>query len=387
MTPAPQKHAGAGKKPLSRSLRLYQRIAVVFVAVTFLLLIAVLYLSVSRATIKITANPKIVSVTAVADVVPTPTEDGQIAGAVVGKRVEQSKSFTLPSEGAQAVEAKATGTVTLINESSAPQQLVATTRLLSKEGILFRLDKSVTVAANGQVDAVVHADQTGKNGEIGASRFTIPGLNTTLQQKIYAVSVNPMVGGVQYVRSLTEQDVKDAVASLSDDILAAAKADLEIGIDRAQFDGQAYLTNVISQSTDVPVGTATGTFTLKMAVDVSATYYNNELVRTYAETLLKKRLTEGYEMTVINLEGIKVTVESIDTKTSSARISVYLDGNSRISEISATLNKDRFVGRAPNEVMTLLKSNDAIKEVSVSFTPFWLKRVPTLKDHIKIVIE
>lgn len=386
MTPAPQKH-GAGKKPLSRSLRLYQRIAVAFVVVTFLLLLAVLYLSVSRATIRITANPKLVNVTAVADVVATPDEEGEIAGVVKKTRVEKSRTFTLPEEGAQAVEAKATGFVTLINETNNPQQLIATTRLLSQEGVLFRLDKGVTVPANGQVEAAVKADQPGKSGEIGASRFTIPGLNTTLQQSIYAVSVNPMVGGVQYVRSLTEQDVNDAVATLTDEILSEAKASLGEGVDVNTFNGSSYETAVVTQSTDVPVGTETGTFSLKLTLDISAVYYNKELVQTYAQSLLERKLMEGYEMTKVNFEGLQVTVESIDVAKSEARITVYLDGSSRISLESPTLSKDRFVGRAPNEVLTLLRNSDAIKEVSVSFTPFWLQRVPTLKDHIKIVVE
>lgn len=377
-----------GKKPLSRSLRLYQRIAVVFVAITFILLIAVLYLSVSRATIRIVANPKLVSVTALADVVPTPVDEGQIAGVVVREKFEQSKTYTLPSEGAAAVEAKASGIVTIINDNSAAQPLVATTRFLSAEGVLFRLDNGVTVPANSKVDAAVHADEPGKAGEIGASRFTIPGLNTTLQAKIYAVSVNPMVGGVVYVRSLTDQDVSDAVTNLTADVLTSAKDQLATGVDQASFDGVAYLTEVVNQSTDVPVGTETGTFTLTLSMNLSAVYYNKELVETYARNLLAKKLPDGYEMEAVNTtNGLQVKVESVDTRNVSARISVYLDGTARISEQSAALSKERFVGRAPNEVLTLLRASDGVRDVSVSFTPFWLKRVPTLVDHIKIDIE
>lgn len=387
MTPVPQKHIGVGKKPLSRSLRLYQRIAVAFVAVTFVLLIAVLYLSVSRATIRVVANPKIVSVTAVADVVPTPVDEGEIAGSVVGKRLTKTKTFTLPAEGAQAVEAKASGVVSLINETSASQQLVATTRVLSASGVLFRLDKGVTVPANGQIDATVHADVAGTSGEVGPQHFTIPGLNATQQQKIYAVSVNPMVGGVQYIRSLTEQDVADAVENMKGEMIADAKTELSAGVDRAQFDGESYYTSVVSTDTDAEIGTVAGTFSLTMTMDVSAVYFSNELVETYAQSLLSKKVSDGYELTKTNLDGIQVTVESISTRDSEARVSVYLDGNSRISLSSPTLSKDRFVGRAPNEVLTLLRSSDAVKDVSVSFTPFWLKRVPTLKDHIKIVVE
>jgi hypothetical protein len=80
-------------------------------------------------------------------------------------------------------------------------------------------------------------------------------------------------------------------------------------------------------------------------------------------------------------------VDEIDITNAEAVISVYLDGLSIISEDAQTLDKDRFVGRAPHEVLTLLRASEAIQDVSVTFTPFWLKRVPTLQDHIKIIIE
>jgi len=388
--PPPTRYGGAkfvtaGRKPLSRSLRLYQRIAVVFVGITFLLLLSVLYLSVSRATIKIVANPKLITVNAIADVVANPTGDGQIAGVVKEKTVSGSKTFTLPSAGSQAVEAKATGTVTIANTTTSNQLLVATTRVLSETGVLFRIDKATTVPANGKVDVIVHADKAGKNGEIGPSKFTIPGLNATLQKQITGSSAAPMVGGVVYVRSLTDKDVADAVSALSADLVKQAGTEFSTGLDQS-LNGVSLKSSVVSRKTDVPVGTQTGSFTLTMSLDVTGVYYQGDLVKTYAQNLFAKRIPEGYEATKINLEGMKATVEAADPKLGEARVSIYLDGNARLSLESSALSKDRFTGRSPNEVLTLLKSNEGIREVTVSFTPFWLKRVPTLKDHIKIEI-
>lgn len=69
-------------RPLSRSLRVYQRIALGFVGITFLMLLAVVYLSVSRATITVVANPSVVATTASLAVVKSPASEGQIAGSV-----------------------------------------------------------------------------------------------------------------------------------------------------------------------------------------------------------------------------------------------------------------------------------------------------------------
>ncbi len=232
---------------------------------------------------------------------------------------------------------------------------------------------------------MVHADVPGKGGEIGPAKFTIPGLNTTLQKQIMGSSAAPMVGGVVYVRSLTDKDVADAVASLSAELISQAGDEFSAGLDPA-LNGVSLKSEVVSQKADVPVGTQTGSFTLTLSLNVVGVYYQGDLVKTYAQNLFNKRITEGYEATKVNLEGMQAKVEAVDAEAGEARISIYLDGQARLSLDSSALNKDRFVGRSPNEVLTLLKSNEGVREVTVSFTPFWLKRVPTLKDHIKIEV-
>lgn len=378
---------GHGAKPLSRSLKVYQRIAVAFVFVTFFLLLAVLYLSVSRATIHIVADPRVVSVDSQVEAVADPVEEGELTGVIVEQTFTGSKNFMLPSEGAVAVEEKAGGMVTIINETGGAQQLVATTRLLSEEGVLFRIDSGVTVPANGQIDVMAHADQPGLSGEIGPTQFTIPGLPQSIQDEIYAVSVESMAGGVAYRRVLTEKDIQDGISALSDELLSQAKSTLSMNIDRAIFTGESYIVDVASQSSDQTVGAEVSSFNATVSVDVTAVYYSSEDIRTYAKGQLNERVPEGFAIHSINEDGFQVTVESADARNGSAQLGIYLEGTAAISEDSSVLSKDRFVGRAPNEVITLLQSSDAIREASVNFTPFWLQRVPTLKDHIKIEIE
>jgi hypothetical protein len=366
---------------------MYQHIAVAFVVITFLLLLCVLYLSVSRATIRVVADPKVIDVEARIDVVKDSPVESQVQGVVAETVIEKSRVFTLPSEGAKPVEGKASGYVTLINESAKEQPLVATTRLISQEGILFRLQNAVTVPAGGQVEAFVKADSAGRAGEIGASKFTIPGLNATLQTQIYGVSVAGMTGGVQYVRALSQADIDNAVDVLAGEILAEAKQTLSANADRNVLDGESYSLTTVSQSTDAAVGAEVGSFTLTLKQKVAAVYYPKVQVQNTAERLLSEQVPDGFQVSLVNRQTSRTEVEEIDIKNSTAGITVYLDGLSMISEDAQTLDKDRFVGRAPHEVITLLQASEAIQDVSVSFTPFWLKRVPTLQDHIKIIIE
>lgn len=375
-----------GAQPLSRSLKVYQRIAVAFVFMTFFLLLAVLYLSISRATITIVANPRVISVDTEVKAVANPSSDGELSGIVSKQSFNTQEIITLPTDGGTAVEEKAGGMVTIINESANGQPLVGTTRLLSKEGVLFRIDSAVSVPSKGQVEVLAHADKPGLSGEIGPTQFTIPGLPESLQKSIYAVSIDPMKGGVSYTRTLTQKDIDDAVSSVTNSLLEKAKATMSAGVDRAVFSGESYSSNVTSQGASAAVGAEVGSFTVTLSLDVTAVYYDQNAVKKYALSQLYLRVPEGYAAQNVSTDAVQMSVKSADVRLGSATLGVYLEGKAIISEDSAVLNKDRFVGRAPNEVLTLLRASDAIKDASVGFTPFWLERVPTLKDHIKIVI-
>lgn len=375
-----------GAQPLSRSLKVYQRIAVAFVFMTFFLLLAVLYLSVSRATITVVANPRVISVDTQVEAVPNPTADGQLSGIVIKQSFETQRNVTLPQDGATPTEEKAGGMVTIINESGSAQALVATTRLLSKDGVLFRIDSAVNVPAKGQKDVLAHADVPGLSGEIGPTQFTIPGLPESLQGTIYAVSVESMKGGISYKRVLSQKDIDDAVSSTSNALFEEAKSTMSTNIDRTVFTGDSYEMTVTSQAASAAVGTETGSFTVSLSIDVTAVYYDANAVKRYALSQLYARVPDGYTAEGVSTDAVQMTVREADVKKGTATLGVYLEGEAIISESSQVLSKDRFVGRAPNEVLTLLRASDAVKDASVSFTPFWLERVPTLKDHILIEI-
>lgn len=378
---------GAAQKPLSRSLRVYQKIAIVFVVVALMLLLAVLYLSISQANINIVPNPQVISANVSAEIASNVSSTSQIEGMVIQKTVEKAKLFQLPEEGATPVESKSGGMVTLINETNSDQPLVATTRLLSEEGVLFRIDEAVTVPANGQVETIAHADEVGSTGDVGPTQFTIPGLAESKQSTIYAVSVESMTGGVSYIRVLSQADLDQAKKDLSAEILEEAKQMLREESAGAGFDGESFSVDILTQTSDTEPGTESGSFTISVTARATGVFYSLESVAKYAATSLYGQVQKGFQVTSANEDGAQVTLQSVDAERAVATVNVYLDGFMIIAQNNEIFDKDKFTGKSPKEVVTVLESSDAISEVSVSFTPFWLKRIPTLKDHIKINIE
>lgn len=145
--------------------------------------------------------------------------EGAILGKKASKMYSWSKSFAPGEFGEE--EDIATGIITIINEASYDQPLVATTRFLSAGGILFRLKERVLIPAGGRIEAEVYADQPGVSGNIGPDSFTIPGLPLSVQDIIYGQSDKPMSGGVKRVGVVSEADISEAIDKATDNSVKA----------------------------------------------------------------------------------------------------------------------------------------------------------------------
>lgn len=112
-----------------------------------------------------------------------------------------------------------------INETNVGQTLIPTTRVLSADGVLFRLRDRIQIPANGSIAAIAAADQPGSSGNVGPGRFTIPGLSASQQAVIYAELKSAATGGVVYEGT-----------PLDEETFEANKADLLAGAEDALFE-------------------------------------------------------------------------------------------------------------------------------------------------------
>jgi hypothetical protein len=376
----------SANKPLSRSLRSYQRVAILFVVLAAFLLLAVLYLSVSRAVVRVTPVPERTEHQFTLSVVPDASEPGEMTGYVRELSLDVQNVFTLPEENATPVDDTATGFVRIVNESSRPQPLVATTRFLSESQVLFRLDEAVTVPANGEVTAAVSADEPGAQGEIEPSRFSIPGLNSTRQNEVYGVSDAAMVGGVRYVRALSEQDIAAATEALSDIAEDEALEVLKSGIDENVFNGISIRTDLTEISFDAELGDEVGAVSGSANARVTTVFYPRTMLDASSQEALTASLREGFKLATIFEDELQASPSNIDIEAETADMDITVAGMQILSERNTLFDVALFLGKSEEDVRRRLESSDLIESVNVQFQPFWLKRMPTLKDHIEIKV-
>lgn len=388
MAPAVKKTKAVARTsaPAAPSLKLYRRIAVGFVVAVAMMLAAVLYVSTVSATIRVTPTKTTVKTEFIADVAKTPTKDSEVRGSIVTATVKKDKAFVSTNPG-KSVDEKAGGTVVIRNASSRVQPLVATTRFLSASGVLFRLEKGVTVPANGSVEATIFADVAGATGNVGPTTFTIPGLSESLQKSITADNAAAFEGGVRTVSIVTQEDLDRAALELRGTLEEEAKAALRAKAGDG-LEGEAFSFAVAELKSDTQAGAEAAGFGLTMTVDATGVFYDRAALLVIAKRKLYEQLLPGTDFVSLNESALQASVDKVaEAKSGTASVHVYLDGIVAPSASSRSLEPGRFAGMSAEEVAALLAKDKVATGATVDFTPFWMKRVPRLKDHIYVLIE
>jgi len=278
----------------------------------------------------------------------------------------------------------ATGMVTLHNEANYNQPLVVTTRLLTPEGILFRMSEGKVVPAQSTMEVKVYADEAGRASEIGPSQFTIPGLREAKQDIIYATSDSPMVGGIRMIGVLGEQDWANAEKELVAALEELGKEELEV--DYPDLDG-VYKLVEYEITSNSEIGDELEEFELTGTATVVAVFYNPAEVKNLVKTELDKRLISNDELLASNGETPTVSLLDYDLEEETASLNIHCSGLVSLNPESKQLQKMIFYGKTRDEVRRYLLSLDHVHGVEIDFNPAWMQTVPHVPEHVTIVVK
>jgi hypothetical protein len=367
-------------------MRMYSIVAASFVLVVAAILGLVLYVSAVKATITVVSKTTPVQTEFVLDVAQIPTRASEIRGRVLSAVLGKQKTIIPTSQGQQEVPGIARGTVTIKNDSSSSQQLVRTTRLLTPDGTLFRIDKAVVVPAGKSLEVPAYADQPGKSGDIGPSTFTIPGLPAERQKVVYAVSTEPFVGGVSVKAVVSQEALDQAGAAMRAELVDQIKGVLreEAG---TVFDAEAFKEEVVSEQYSVRPGEEASSFEITMSVRVVGVFYDQRNLEEIAIRQLYERLTQGSQFLDESGFSLKAEIDRYDVSTEAASLQVKVSGRSIASSTSAALAPERFVGMTEEQVQNLLMSEGVAEDVTVEISPSFIKTIPRFQDHVYVKIE
>lgn len=365
--------------------RAYTKFIVGFVVLTIILVFIIFYFSFSNALIKVTPKVTTVSTDFIADIdIETSDLAAQVLpGTLFETEVELTESYQ--STGAKDLEGDVIGTVIVYNDRSASQPLVATTRLLTADNILLRLKNRIDVPANGKIEAQVYADDPSSFETLAPTDFSIPGLSESMQKLVYAKSTTTLSSKPGSVKVIKAVDIARAKENLSEKIYQQATENFQTEFTE-DYIAVVVAKKIVSEEVNAEVDQVADSFDVSQKIKVSIMGISQQDIIDLAVERLNQFVSNDMELSRIKLENLSYVVQNYNEEEKTANIKMHAEGDAVLKETSSILDKNKLSGLSARGVELYLTSFDEIDSVAVDLSPFWVKKVPKLQDHITIEI-
>ncbi len=382
----PTAAADTGKN--KRPLRLYRNIALTFIVATIILVIVIGYFAFVQVTITIIPNQENVNDNLIFDVYDHDKNTTVNGDAVLGlvKKVSVTVEKNYPATGIDIVGEEAVGTTTIINNYDKNQPLVATTRLLTPDGKLFRISETVNVPAGGSIVVPIYADQPSKDMAIGPTRFTIPGLWAGLQDKIYAQSDQAIVYQQKVTKHIISDDVINSIVDLKQEALNKAQAEASGTEDLSKVIASVDEATIKSQ-TNGKVGAEQDNFDASLTADVAVVAFNEDKVKTLAKEKFILSLPDDKEVISFSDTNIVYTLDNSDWERGVATLNASYVGKTTLKEGSNIVDVNKILGLSKDQLKAYLAGLPDVAGYEINFTPSWLWKVPQFIEPSKIHVE
>ena len=309
--------------------------------------------------------------------------------------VEKVGTMEVNATGAATrVDKKASGTIIIFNNySSAPQDLIATTRFETPEGLVYRIDKPVRVpgmtTSNGQsvpgsVEAVVYADKPGPAYNLEKSDFTIPGFRgTSKYQGFYARSKTAITGGF----SGTMPRISDADLKAANDELKASLAEQALADFQTQKPaGYIFFKDGVRTVFTSDIGPASNG---KAVVSGKVTFEGLLFEQTKVEEVIAAT-RNGEQYRFDNLEALTLSIENqnpVPSFISGPMLSLRLAGNLTTGQsFNEEALRRALADKSKTQLQEILRMYPEITHAEATLRPFWSGSFPDNPEKINITV-
>lgn len=350
----------------SRIEKHYQKLVLIFLIITLIIVGVIVYFSFSKTVIKI--HPKINPQTANFLIQVSKIEEYSL---------EKSKTFDYGSETSE-VPSKATGKVTIHNKYSKNQPLVERTRLLSSEGVLFRTKATINVPAGSSVEVEVEADLEGKSGNVGPGKFTIVALWPGIQDKIYGESSEAMTGGTKMAKIVTSENISRAKTELTEELKNELIKDNNLDKNNTFYSKEDCSSSAEPNSENANFEVACQVIALSPNLDYSE-------IKNSALEKMREGLGENEELYQPEQIDLKITAQNVNLAEKTATLKIIATGKTILKISSPIFDRAKLTNKDKHEINVYFSQfDDLIESVEIKFNPFWVVRSPQLVDHIEI---
>ena len=323
----------------------------------------------------------------------TADSSGEIA--IESVSIEETLELEAPIATARSGTEKAQGQVVIYNEySTEPQTLIASTRLETPGGKIYRIPNAITVPGAklvggkltaSSIETTVFADKAGPEYNLGLSDFTIPGFKgTSKYTKFYARSKTEIMGGFTgSSKVVTKEDVDGLVKKAEDSLRAGLKEKIERDLPKDIFlPNDAVELKVTVETVTPPVNSAGDNVKVKVKGVANAL----ALKRSDVSKSLARRhlvLAANENSVVHNLESLnfEVIVKDFEKKT----LTLKITGRANfVWQFDEDALKRALTGARRSTRNAVFKDFSGIERAEINFRPAWWRIFPRSSDRIII---
>jgi hypothetical protein len=327
-------------------------------------------------------------------------ESKTVSAELIEKEINITKSFETTGKDGASGGQKSRGKVVIFNEySKDPQVLVATTRLLSENGKIFRLTKNVTVpgmmsisgeSKPGAIEADVVADGVGDEFNIGPSRFTIPGFEGGPKyEKYYAKSEKTMTGGDlsgSQSQVVSAQDLSDAKQETESEAKNQAVDELmkEAGNGYVIIDGSvdSAITESVPQA---KAGDMKNIFDFQVKDKARAIKISEDQVKEIIIESLNGKYSDLSDKRVASLK-IEYRQAANDFESQVVHFKVHASVIF-VPELDLEKIKKDLLGKNEDGIREIIKNNQSVEQIEINITPkFFSSQIPPYSRQVEIGI-
>lgn len=316
----------------------------------------------------------------------------------ISKTLKKTDTEKVPATGQRDDGTKAKGTVTLTNCTQGTNQPVTVPAgtALTTNGIVFVTDETVQIpkASFDGLDECegddfknvsVTAQAAGGQYNLSANRtFAVSGFGGVTGKNGSAMS-----GGTsKLVQVVSQSDVDNAKQKVTDRLLTAATNEL-----KGQFTNDKALPITDTFTAGAPILLSTPNVNDPGSdVSVSVTITYNELgvkqdeLKQIVETDIKKHIDSSKQ--VIQDNGLsKASIQTIEKKAANeVKFNIKTLAVAG-PQLDAEGIKKQIAGKKKNETQTIIQSRPGIKDVTITYSPFWVFSTPKNVKHITVTFD
>jgi hypothetical protein len=312
-------------------------------------------------------------------------------------------------------------TIAVANTTDEAYGLRKGTRFTNEAGMVFRIQKSISIPAGRQVTVPAVADELDIYGQIIGARgnvpvgltWRIPGLPEDVRLKVYGK--NPVAGAggsTQYRTVLMKEDVDLARKRLEQELLADARAQVEReraamnALDPSKvivlLDPKRYpeLTRTAYEAEQLPsdkIGQDVVSVTATGRIRYTVFAYDAQAILGLLRGELASHVREGRKLLDDSADLSRLVSHVIDydddlawiklTVDLTGREEYLLDPLSPQGAIFAKRLREQVAGLSHEDALRIVRNLPEVENATISSWPPWSRVLPALPSHISVVAQ